>query len=134
MTDLSSVPLSPSWNALVDTLTLHGILKSSTAAVVVAGAKPCATVADLMGRDGDVKLPPLVLLLVGESWCPPCRNFTPVLTKYTADLKQEENVKVVFCSADHDKASFQKYYQKIPNDWSAVPYDEDREDERDDLL
>jgi hypothetical protein len=41
---------------------------------------------------------------------------------------------VVFCAAYHDKAIFQKYYQKIPNDWSAVPYDEDREDERDDLL
>jgi thiol-disulfide isomerase/thioredoxin len=138
MTDLSSIPLSqndasPSWNALVDALTSHGILKGSSAAAAT-GAGPCATVADLMGRDEDVNLPPLVLLLVGGSWCAPCRNFTPVLMKCTADLKKEENVKVVFCSADHDEASFQKYYQKMPNEWSAVPYDEDGEDERDDLL
>jgi hypothetical protein len=88
--------------------------------------------------------PPLLLVLVGGSWCAPCRNFTPVLASCfggsggsgggSTTRPQLTNVKVLFCSADHDNDSFATYFQKMPSSWSAVPFDEDGEDERDDLL
>ncbi|KAG7337944.1 thioredoxin-like protein [Nitzschia inconspicua] len=143
----SSTPLptirssSPSWEALVDTLSKHGILASPQDDL--SSTSPCETVADLLQTKGDDDVSsfhhrPLLLVLVGGSWCAPCRNFTPVLkactTTTTTTASDAGTVKVLFCSADHDEDSFRSYFGTMPSHWSAVPFDDDREEERDTLL
>jgi thiol-disulfide isomerase/thioredoxin len=144
----SSSTCSPSWEALVSTLKSKGILKSPSNGD--ASPSPCETVADLMTKSGaqqkeeeenddnQQQQQPLLLVLVGGSWCAPCRNFTPVLKDCTSNNNNSndvmDNVKVLFCSADHDDDSFWSYFGQMPASWSAVPYDQDEEDERDDLL
>ena len=39
-----------------------------------------------------------VLLYFGASWCPPCRSFSPILSKFA--LKNKDSVGVVFMSND----------------------------------
>jgi nucleoredoxin len=58
-------------------------------------------------------------------WCPPCRGFTPELTKsYKKLIANGKPFEVVFASSDRDEASFKEYYNEMP--WLALPY-EDRD-------
>jgi len=51
-------------------------------------------------------------------WCPPCRQFTPLLVEaYNSTLK-EKGFEVVFVSADNSDESFEEYYGSMP--WLAM--------------
>lgn len=59
-------------------------------------------------------------LYFSAHWCPPCRGFTPLLSKaYTTTLKAK-NVEVVFVSSDQNESAFKSYYKEMP--WLALPY------------
>lgn len=62
-----------------------------------------------------------VLLYASAHWCGPCRQFTPMLTKWYLSKGTSSTCEVVFLSADHDKSEFQSYYKDMP--WCAVDYD-----------
>lgn len=64
-----------------------------------------------------------VLLYASAHWCGPCRQFTPMLTKWYQQLGPNSTVEVVFLSADHDNKGFHSYFQTMP--WLAVDYDKD---------
>ena len=68
-----------------------------------------------------------ILLYASASWCGPCRQFSPMLSKWYQSLGPNKSVEVVFLSADHDEGSFYKYYGHMP--WFAVDYDEDTREE-----
>jgi nucleoredoxin len=54
-------------------------------------------------------------------WCPPCRCFTPKLADaYKQGL--QDKMEIVFVSSDHDRASFNRYFEEMP--WLALPFDE----------
>ncbi|KAL7539247.1 hypothetical protein ACHAWF_006350 [Thalassiosira exigua] len=136
---LPSAPAGTPWGALASTLSSKGLLLSNAAA---DGEEPAnvSSCADLLGptartdvgsEDAPPPPPPLLLVLVSGSWCAPCRNFTPVLSSCDAE---GNGIKVIFCSADQDADSFREYYAKMPPTWSALPFDEDGEDERDELI
>ena len=72
-----------------------------------------------------------VLLYASAHWCGPCRQFTPMLTKWYQQLGQTSTVEVVFLSADHDNKGFQSYFQTMP--WLAVDYEKD-ENAREQLM
>eukprot|EP00667_Euglena_gracilis_P024293 EG_transcript_27875 len=59
-------------------------------------------------------------LYFSAHWCPPCRMFTPVLSKCYNDRLKEAGVEIIFVSADNDEASFKEYYSAMP--WKAVPF------------
>lgn len=62
-----------------------------------------------------------VLLYASAHWCPPCRQFTPMLANwYKLNKKQAE---IVFLSCDHDANGFKSYFASHP--WMAVDYDDD---------
>lgn len=62
-----------------------------------------------------------VLLYASAHWCPPCRQYTPMLANwYKLNRKHAE---VVFLSCDHDAGGFKSYFASHP--WMAVDYDDD---------
>ena len=64
----------------------------------------------------------VVGLYFSASWCPPCRNFTPLLIDFYTNLKKSGDIlEIVFVSWDKDEASFQEYFSSMP--WTAVPFD-----------
>ncbi|XP_045208081.1 uncharacterized protein LOC123559968 [Mercenaria mercenaria] len=51
-------------------------------------------------------------------WCPPCRGFTPVLSKFYE--ANDKDFVVIFVSSDRDQSSFDEYFGEMP--WYAVSY------------
>jgi len=54
-------------------------------------------------------------------WCPPCRQFTPMLADFYKRVKGEgKKFEIVFVSQDMDNYAFRGYLDQMP--WLAVPY------------
>lgn len=62
-----------------------------------------------------------VLLYFSASWCPPCRAFTPILSKFYKKHAVAQNLEIVYISSDRSLEEFNEYYGKMP--WKAVPTD-----------
>lgn len=55
-------------------------------------------------------------------WCPPCKQFTPVLAECYKKLKAKgKNLEIVFVSSDRDDKSYKDYFASMP--WVSVPFD-----------
>nr|AZL94294.1 transposase [Cardiosporidium cionae] len=55
-------------------------------------------------------------------WCPPCRSFTPVLSRtYLEIQKHNKSFEIIFVSSDHTPGEFEGYHASMP--WLALPYD-----------
>lgn len=66
-------------------------------------------------------------LYFSAHWCPPCRDFSPVLIKFYNHFKNSAAsayclVDIVFISSDNDEESFVEYLKEMP--WLAIPYSE----------
>jgi thiol-disulfide isomerase/thioredoxin len=46
-------------------------------------------------------------------WCPPCKRFTPLLSKYVTDNGEKLKFKVVFATNDHSEAEFKSYFAEM---------------------
>eukprot|EP00762_Andalucia_godoyi_P000190 ANDGO_02417.mRNA.1 putative nucleoredoxin 3 len=64
-----------------------------------------------------------LLLYFSAHWCPPCRQFTPVLKAWYESHASALNAELIFCSADRSEAEFRSYFESEMGDWLAVPYD-----------
>ena len=62
----------------------------------------------------------IVGIYFSAHWCPPCRGFTPLLTKFYSINSQKKNFEVIFVSSDNDEKSFSEYYHSMP--WLALEY------------
>ena len=52
----------------------------------------------------------LIMLYFSASWCPPCRQFTPMLAKFYNEMKSKgRSLEIIFVSADRDVTSFTEY-------------------------
>jgi len=66
-----------------------------------------------------------LMLYFSAHWCPPCRAFTPVLSKAYTELKQQrDDFELVFVSSDRDQGGFDEYFGEMT--FCAVPF-EDRQ-------
>ncbi|CAD5220654.1 unnamed protein product [Bursaphelenchus okinawaensis] len=54
-------------------------------------------------------------VLFGAAWCPPCRNFTPMLKKFYEVAKKD--FEVVFVSRDHAENSMMAYLKEHHGNW-----------------
>ena len=87
----------------------------------------------LSGPDGDtVEIDELkgegkVLgLYFSAHWCPPCRQFTPMLVDaYKKHLKAKQ-LEVIFVSSDKSPQEFHEYYSTMP--WLAIPQGDKRKE------
>ncbi|RUS77603.1 hypothetical protein EGW08_014642 [Elysia chlorotica] len=83
--------------------------------------------AKVAGKDGEVDVAAIsaendvVGIYFSAHWCPPCRNFTPVLGEYYTKLRGAgKKFQVVFVSSDRDEGGAGEYYSSMP--WLMVPY------------
>lgn len=62
----------------------------------------------------------IVMVYFSASWCPPCRYFTHILTKFYEKCCKQKGVEIVFISSDQDTKSFTEYFAKMP--WLSLPF------------
>ena len=77
-----------------------------------AGTLP--TAAGLAGKKA-------VGLYFSAHWCPPCKQFTPLLGKCYTNALKAKGCEIVFVSSDNDEDEFTSYYMEQA-DWLALPY------------
>ena len=87
------------------------------------GAEEVDTKTALFGTDKEPKALKAVGFYFSAHWCPPCRRFTPELTKVYNELILEEyrNFEVIFVSSDNSDEAFLDYFGEMP--WWALPYE-----------
>ncbi|GAA6066486.1 nucleoredoxin-like protein 2 [Tachysurus ichikawai] len=86
----------------------------------------------LLNKDGDAVDPEeslrnkVVGLYFSAGWCPPCRDFTPVLCDFYTELVEESDppaqFEIVFISSDKSAEEMAQYYQDMHADWLALPW------------
>ncbi|XP_060764404.1 nucleoredoxin-like protein 2 [Neoarius graeffei] len=68
----------------------------------------------------------VVGLYFSGGWCPPCRDFTPVLCDFYTELVEEceppAQLEIVFISSDKSAEDMAEYYQHMHGDWLALPW------------
>jgi len=74
----------------------------------------------------------LIGIYFSAHWCPPCRNFTPVLADFYKKNKENKNFEIIFSSRDKDEKSYKEYYSEMP--WLSLPFPEQRNSELADLF
>jgi nucleoredoxin len=55
-----------------------------------------------------------VAVYCSAHWCPPCRQFTPLLGEFFKTQAAALKVAVVFASGDRDEKSFKDYFARCP--------------------
>ena len=82
---------------------------------------------DLISKDGTIKPKDaltdvkLVAIYFSMHHCPPCRQFTPLLTTVYEEVNADSKVlEVIFCSFDKNLDAFKSYYNEMP--WLALPF------------
>jgi nucleoredoxin len=69
----------------------------------------------------DIPSAPVVGYYFSAHWCPPCRAFTPVLSKfYNTVNSKEKKIEIVFFSSDSDEDSYKSYFGTMP--WLAMEF------------
>lgn len=86
----------------------------------------------LVNKDGDVVDPEEALrnkvvgLYFSAGWCPPCRDFTPLLCDFYTELVEENEppaqFEIVFISSDKSTEDMVEYYHDMHGDWLALPW------------
>ncbi|CAJ0931986.1 unnamed protein product, partial [Mesorhabditis belari] len=64
----------------------------------------------------------VVGLYFSAHWCPPCRQFTPVLKDFYNDLAEEGDFEIVFVSFDRSAEDLKKYLDEAHGDWFHIAY------------
>ena len=79
------------------------------------------TVLDKNGAQQYLSKYDTVLLYFSAHWCPPCREFTPLLKSFYEKLPTG-SAKIVFVSWDKSDQEFLSYYHQEHGNWFAVNY------------
>ncbi|KAG2466719.1 nucleoredoxin-like protein 2 [Erpetoichthys calabaricus] len=88
----------------------------------------------LFNKDGDIVDPEdalrnkVVGLYFSAGWCPPCRDFTPILCDFYTELVEESDppaqFEIVFISADKNPEDMVEYMHEMHGDWLALPWND----------
>ncbi|GCC30068.1 hypothetical protein chiPu_0008512 [Chiloscyllium punctatum] len=86
----------------------------------------------LVNKDGEEVDPEEALknkvvgIYFSGGWCPPCRDFTPLLCEFYTELVQEsepaKQFEVVFVSSDKSEDDMVNYMGAMHGDWLALPW------------
>merc|ERR1711899_570748 len=83
--------------------------------LIKADGSSHAAEAALDGKD-------LVLYYFSAHWCPPCRQFTPMLKEFFEELPDTAGVQVVFVSSDRSEADMLSYMKDSHGEWFATQH------------
>ena len=65
----------------------------------------------------------IVGLYFSASWCPPCRQFTPLLRDFHEELQNRKApFEVVFITLDKSENDMMEYMQTMHGNWLALPF------------
>lgn len=65
----------------------------------------------------------VVAFYFSAHWCPPCRNFAPILKAAYDEYSEESNhVEIVFVSSDRSLEDMTEYMKESHGSWLGVPY------------
>ncbi|CAI5667213.1 unnamed protein product [Oreochromis niloticus] len=89
----------------------------------------------LLNKDGEFVDPEEALrnkvvgIYFSAGWCPPCRDFTPILCDFYTELVEERDppaqFEIVFVSSDKSTDDMVEYYHDMHGDWLALPWTDD---------
>ena len=67
----------------------------------------------------------VVAFYFSAHWCPPCRQFTPVLARSYNQARQAglaQGVELIFVSSDRSEGEMMSYLRESHGDWYALPH------------
>ncbi|XP_066567719.1 nucleoredoxin-like protein 2 [Amia ocellicauda] len=86
----------------------------------------------LLNRDGEPVDPDAALrnkvvgLYFSAGWCPPCRDFTPILCDFYTELLEEQDpparFELVFISSDRSAEDMVQYMHALHGEWLALAW------------
>ena len=68
----------------------------------------------------------VVALYFSAHWCPPCRNFTPILRDFYDEVIEDGDFEIVFVSFDRSDADLQGYLKEAHGNWLYVPFGDEK--------
>jgi len=63
----------------------------------------------------------IICFYFSAHWCPPCRQFTPMLKEFYNKTK-EQGIEVVFVSSDKTEKDMNDYYKESHGDWLRIAH------------
>ena len=63
----------------------------------------------------------LVLLYFSAHWCPPCKQFTPILRDFYQEV-EDQGIEIIFVSSDRSASEMAAYMKESHGPWLAVPH------------
>ena len=82
---------------------------------------------ELLTKNGEIskeeifKNNELIGIYFSAHWCPPCRQFTPILSNFYKKINaNEKKLEIIFCSSDKNENDFNEYFNSMP--WTSIPY------------
>ena len=65
----------------------------------------------------------VVVFHFSAHWCPPCRNFAPILKAAYDEYSEESNdIEIVFVSSERSLEDMKEYMKTSLGSWLALPY------------
>jgi len=65
----------------------------------------------------------IICFYFSAHWCPPCRQFTPVLADFYTELKDDNaKIEIIFISSDRSENDMKTYMNDSHGDWLALPW------------
>jgi thiol-disulfide isomerase/thioredoxin len=55
----------------------------------------------------------ILMFYFSAHWCPPCRSFTPLLSKFYKRHAASKDFEIIFVSNDKDEAEFNAYFASM---------------------
>lgn len=56
----------------------------------------------------------IIGLYFSASWCPPCRNFTPILSTFYEDMiDYYDDIEIIYVSSDKTQNEFNEYWENM---------------------
>ena len=83
---------------------------------------------ELDGKEGKIKSStikdsPLIGIYFSAHWCPPCRGFTPILSRFYQLVNgKKKQIEIIFASFDGKEEVFKEYYNSMP--WLSFPFED----------